>query len=63
MTIMDRYMNPVKEMVINLDKVLTDSKGRSLRIQGIVSPEAFNIDREKHFQEGVISNGFAMGNS
>jgi len=61
MTIMDRYMNPVKEMVINLEKVLTDSQGRSLRIQGIVSPEAFSIDREKHFQEGVIRNGFAMG--
>jgi len=60
MTIMDRYMNPVKEMVVNLDKVLTDSNGKPLRIQNIISPEMFNIDREKHFQEGVISKGFAM---
>jgi HD-GYP domain-containing protein (c-di-GMP phosphodiesterase class II) len=62
MTIMDRYMNPVKEMVVNLDKVLTDSKGKPLRIQGIIAPEAFNINRKKHFQEGVIRKGFATTN-
>ena len=60
MTIMDRYMNPVEEMVVNLDKVLTDSTGKPLRIQSIIAPETFDIDRKKHFQEGVISKGFEM---
>lgn len=63
MTIMDKYMNPIKEMIVNLDKVFVDSKGRPLRIQNIINPEGFNIDREKHFQEGIITSGFAMAGS
>ncbi|ORU93626.1 MAG: hypothetical protein A6F70_06055 [Cycloclasticus sp. symbiont of Bathymodiolus heckerae] len=60
MAIMDCYMNPIKERVVNLDKVLTDAKGNPLRIQSIISPDAFNINREQHFQEGVISKGFEI---
>ncbi|MDX2426810.1 MAG: hypothetical protein QNK15_11225, partial [Cycloclasticus sp.] len=63
MTIMDKYMNPIKEMIVNLDKVFVDSKGRPLRIQNIINPEGFNIDREKHFQESIITSGFAMAGS
>jgi hypothetical protein len=53
-------MNPIKEMVINLDRVLTDNAGKPLFIQNIVTPEQFKIDRNKHFQEGIIRNGFAL---
>ncbi|MEH6504388.1 MAG: HD-GYP domain-containing protein [Cycloclasticus sp.] len=63
MTIMDKYMNPIKEMIVNLDKVFVDSKGSPLRIQNMINPEEFKIDREKHFQEGIITTGFAMAGS
>ncbi|MBQ0724982.1 MAG: HD-GYP domain-containing protein [Cycloclasticus sp.] len=60
MPIMDKYMMPIKEKVINLEKVFVDAKGRPLRIQTVVNPEQYNIDRHKHFDEGIVANGFAM---
>jgi len=60
MPIMDKYMKPIKEKVINLEKVFVDAKGRPLRIQTVVNPEQYNIDRQKHFDEGIVANGFAM---
>jgi len=59
MPVMDYHMNKVEETTVDLETVLVDSIGRPLRIQKIITPEAFNIDRDKHFNESAISKGFA----
>ncbi len=60
MAFMDNQMSAIKKGVINLDKVLIDLKGKPLRIQNIINPDDFNIDRKKHFQDGVIEKGFLL---
>jgi HD-GYP domain-containing protein (c-di-GMP phosphodiesterase class II) len=60
MPIMDGYMNPVKEMVIDLENVLRDARNRPLTIKSIINTDDFGIDKEKYFQEGIINKGFDM---
>ena len=60
MAFMDNQMSAIKKGVINLDNVLIDLKGNPLRIQNIINPDDFNIDRKKHFQDGVIEKGFLL---
>jgi HD-GYP domain-containing protein (c-di-GMP phosphodiesterase class II) len=58
--ILSAELEPIKEKVINLEGVLTDSKGQALFIQNIVMPETYHLDNNKHFQQRIINDGFAM---
>jgi len=59
LTIMDSKMVAVDETVVDLETLLVDSRGYPLQVQNIINPEAFNIDREKYFNQSVFSKGFA----
>ena len=60
LTVVDRQMNSIEEISVDLDKVLLDASGQPLQIQSIVNPDSFNIDRLKHFKESAIGRGLAM---
>jgi len=60
MTIMDTQMNRLQKTTINLEKVMLDAKGRPLQILHTINPDSFKIDRLQHFNESVMSKGFAM---
>jgi len=60
LTVVDRQMNSIEEISVDLDKVLLDARGQPLQIQSIVNPDLFNIDRLKHFNESAIGRGLAM---
>jgi len=60
LTVMGSTMVAVDETVIDLEKVLVDSRGYPLQVQNIISPETFNIDREKYFNKSTFSKGFAV---
>ncbi|OUR81493.1 hypothetical protein A9Q82_10090 [Cycloclasticus sp. 46_120_T64] len=60
LTVVDKQMNSIEEVSVDLDTVLLDARGQPLQIQSIVNPDMFNIDRLKHFNESAIGRGLAM---
>ena len=57
--ILNEDKNLVEERVIDLSEMPTDVLSTVLSIRAIISPNDYQINSKKYYQQGIIQKGFA----